>query len=98
HRPPAPPRPGPRRRRRTLPPPGDRPTDRWAGQAARRAMRDLGTGLALVLVIEGVLYALFPDGMKKVAARTMLVPPQALRAAGLMVAALGVVIVWLLRR
>jgi uncharacterized protein len=61
-------------------------------------MRDLGTGLALVLVIEGILYAAFPEGMKKVAARAMLVPPQAMRAAGLMVAAFGVVIVWLLRR
>src|SRR5262249_2896309 len=48
-----------------------------------RLMRDLGTALALVLVIEGVLYALFPDGMKRIAARAMLVPPQALRFAGL---------------
>jgi uncharacterized protein YjeT (DUF2065 family) len=61
-------------------------------------MRDLWTGLALVLVVEGVLYALFPEGMKRVAARTIAVPPQMLRGAGLMVAAVGVVIVWLLRR
>jgi uncharacterized protein len=61
-------------------------------------MRDLGTGLALVLVIEGVLYALFPEGMKRVAARAMLVSPQILRASGLLAACAGVVIVWLLRR
>ena len=61
-------------------------------------MRDLVTGLALVLVIEGILYALFPDGMKRVAARAMVVPPQVLRAAGLLAASFGVVIVWLLRR
>jgi uncharacterized protein YjeT (DUF2065 family) len=61
-------------------------------------MRDFATGLALVLVIEGILYALFPEGMKQVAARTMTVPPQMLRAAGLLAAACGVVIVWLLRR
>ena len=61
-------------------------------------MRDLGTGLALVLVIEGVLYALFPEGMKRAAARAMLVPPQILRASGLLVACAGVIIVWLLRR
>jgi len=61
-------------------------------------MRDLYTGLALVLVIEGVLYALFPDGMKRVAARAMLVSPQILRASGLLAASAGVVIVWLLRR
>ncbi|MBV9827295.1 MAG: DUF2065 domain-containing protein [Alphaproteobacteria bacterium] len=61
-------------------------------------MRDLATGLALVLVIEGILYALFPEGMKRVAARAMLVPPNIMRSAGLLAAALGVVIVWLLRR
>jgi hypothetical protein len=61
-------------------------------------MRDLATGLALVLVIEGILYALFPEGMKRVAARAMVVSPQILRAAGLLAAAIGVVIVWLLRR
>jgi uncharacterized protein YjeT (DUF2065 family) len=36
--------------------------------------------------------------MKRVAARTVQVPPQILRGAGLMVAAIGVVVVWLLRR
>ena len=61
-------------------------------------MRDLTTALALILVIEGILYALFPEGMKRVAARAMLVPPQALRAAGLFAACLGVLLVWLLRR
>ena len=61
-------------------------------------MRDLWTALALVLVVEGVLYALFPEGMKRIAARALVVPPQALRAAGLLAACLGVVLVWLLRR
>jgi uncharacterized protein YjeT (DUF2065 family) len=36
--------------------------------------------------------------MKRLAQRAMLVPPQALRAAGLLAASVGVVIVWLLRR
>ena len=61
-------------------------------------MRDLGTGLALVLVIEGILYAAFPEVMKRVAARSVLVPPQILRAAGLLAASFGVAIVWLMRR
>jgi uncharacterized protein YjeT (DUF2065 family) len=60
-------------------------------------MRDLATGLALVLVIEGILYALFPEGMKRMAARAISVPPQMLRAAGLLAASFGVVLVWLLR-
>jgi len=61
-------------------------------------MRDLWTALALVLVIEGILYALFPDTMKRVATRAMLTPPQVLRAAGLLCAAIGVALVWLVRR
>ncbi len=61
-------------------------------------MQDLATALALVLVIEGIIYALFPEGMKRMAARAMAVPPQILRATGLLAAAVGVVIVWLLRR
>lgn len=60
-------------------------------------MRDLGTGLALVLVIEGILYAAFPDGMKRLTARVMPVPAQMLRSGGLLIAAIGVVVVWLLR-
>jgi uncharacterized protein YjeT (DUF2065 family) len=51
-----------------------------------------------VLVIEGIIYALFPDGMKRVAARTLVVTPQALRMAGLAAACVGVMLVWLLRR
>ena len=65
-------------------------------------MRDLstalGTALGLVLVIEGVLYALFPDVMKRAAARALLVPPQRLRLAGLAAACVGVALVWAVRR
>ncbi len=61
-------------------------------------MRDLWTGLALVLVVEGILYALFPQGMKRVAERTIQVPPQTLRGVGLLVAAIGVAVIWVLRR
>jgi uncharacterized protein len=61
-------------------------------------MRDLWTALALVLVIEGVLYALFPEGMKRAAARAVAIPPQALRMAGLAAVCLGVALVWLVRR
>jgi len=63
-----------------------------------RPMRDLWTALALVLVIEGALCALFPEGIKRAAARALLVPPQAMRLAGLAVACFGVFIVWLVRR
>src|ERR1700746_673815 len=55
----------------------------WSRRAACRVMRDLWTALALVLVIEGALYTLFPEGMKRAAARALAVPPQTLRLAGL---------------
>ncbi|MBV8334842.1 MAG: DUF2065 domain-containing protein [Alphaproteobacteria bacterium] len=61
-------------------------------------MSDLWTAVALVLVIEGTLYALFPEGMKRATARALLLPSQALRLAGLAAACLGVVLVWLVRR
>ena len=60
-------------------------------------MRDFATAIALILVIEGILYALIPDGMKRLAMRTVSTPAQALRAAGLIAACLGVVLVWALR-
>ena len=58
---------------------------------------DFLTALALVLVIEGVIYALFPDAMKGMMARVMEMPAGALRAGGLASAATGVFLVWLLR-
>lgn len=61
-------------------------------------MRDLLTALALILVIEGIVYALFPELMRRLATRTTHTPAQALRIGGLIAAFLGVVVVWLLRR
>jgi uncharacterized protein YjeT (DUF2065 family) len=61
-------------------------------------MKDLGTALGLVLVIEGVVYALFPDGMRRVAAQMLAVPAPMLRAVALAAACIGVIVVWLIRR
>ncbi|HJU18970.1 MAG TPA: DUF2065 domain-containing protein [Stellaceae bacterium] len=60
-------------------------------------MSDFWTALGLVLVIEGVLYALFPRGMRRAAAQAAQIPPQALRLAGLFAACAGVAVVWLVR-
>jgi uncharacterized protein YjeT (DUF2065 family) len=60
-------------------------------------MRDFATAIALILVIEGILYALMPQAIKQLAVRTMSTPAQALRAAGLIAACLGVALVWVLR-
>jgi uncharacterized protein YjeT (DUF2065 family) len=58
---------------------------------------DFLTALALVLVIEGVVYALFPGAMQRMMARLMETPASALRATGLASAVIGVFLVWLLR-
>ena len=58
---------------------------------------DLITALALVLVIEGALYALFPDAMKRVVLNIADMPAATLRNVGLVAAAVGVAIVWLVR-
>jgi len=60
-------------------------------------MDDLLTALALVLVIEGGLYALFPEGMRRMIAQMQEIPENRLRTMGLIGAVIGVVGVWLLR-
>ncbi|MCB9947286.1 MAG: DUF2065 family protein [Rhodospirillaceae bacterium] len=60
-------------------------------------MDDLLTALALLLVLEGLLYAAFPDGMKRMIAQLLEVPGHALRAAGLAAAVVGIACLWLLR-
>ncbi len=60
-------------------------------------MLDFLTALCLVLVLEGALYALFPDGMKRMMAQVLTMPSSTLRTAGLTAAGLGVLILWLVR-
>ena len=60
-------------------------------------MSELWLALALVLVIEGALYALFPRQMRSMALRMTEVPETTLRTAGLVAAVLGVVVVWVVR-
>lgn len=60
-------------------------------------MTDLATALALVLVVEGVLWAVSPDGMKRAAAMALGLANGQLRLGGLLAAAVGVLVVWLLR-
>lgn len=60
-------------------------------------MVDLGTALALVLVVEGVLWSLFPEAMKQAAARAIMMESGQLRMGGLAFAGFGVLLVWLIR-
>lgn len=63
----------------------------------RTAVRDLLTAFALVLVIEGVLYAAFPGAMRRAVEAALAMPESSIRIAGLVAAALGVVAVWAIR-
>ena len=60
-------------------------------------MSELATALALAIAIEGILYALFPDGMKRMMASVLEMPSANLRAAGLTAAFLGVGLVWMIK-
>jgi uncharacterized protein YjeT (DUF2065 family) len=60
-------------------------------------MRDIVTAIGLILALEGALYALFPDAMRRMAQQVQHAPGDTLRVVGVVSAALGVAIVWLVR-
>ncbi|MDP6429799.1 MAG: DUF2065 domain-containing protein [Rhodospirillales bacterium] len=61
-------------------------------------MTELATALALAVAIEGALYALFPNAMKRFMSQALGQPDSVLRRAGLVAAVIGVGAVWALRR
>ncbi len=61
-------------------------------------MATLAAAIALVLVVEGALYALFPGGMKRMLAEVMRMPEPMIRNAGLIATALGLAILYMLYR
>lgn len=60
-------------------------------------MKDFATALALAFVIEGILYSLFPQGMRRMVTQVSALPLSTLRITGLLAATLGVVAVWIIR-
>ena len=60
-------------------------------------MNDLFSALALAIALEGILYALFPDRMKRVMSVAIEQPTANLRLVGLLAAILGVGIIWAIR-
>ncbi len=60
-------------------------------------MMDLLVALALAITLEGMLYALFPNGMKRMMVLVLNEPAARLRGVGLVLAAIGVFAVWLIR-
>lgn len=60
-------------------------------------MTDVLAALGLLLVLEGALYALFPEFMKRMAAQAQVIPRDTLRTVGVVAAGLGVALVWMVR-
>ena len=60
-------------------------------------MNDLWAAIGLVLVLEGVLYALFPDAMIRMLRKIPRIPAQSLRFMGFCAIAVGWTIVWWVR-
>ncbi len=72
-------------------------SQRHGAEADRSLMDDLLTAVALMLVMEGTLHALFPQPMKRMAQILSSQPEGAVRVAGLGCVCLGVAWVWLIR-
>lgn len=60
-------------------------------------MSDLFVAIGLAIAIEGILYALFPNGMKKMMLQILAQPTSSVRVAGLTAAMIGVALVWVIR-
>jgi uncharacterized protein YjeT (DUF2065 family) len=60
-------------------------------------MSDLIAAVGLVLVIEGIFYAGFPQAAKDFMRRALEFPDGTFRSAGLAALAIGLAIVWLVR-
>lgn len=60
-------------------------------------MKDFIAAVGLVLVIEGVISAAFPGAFRAAMLSAAQMPPHQLRIAGIVAAAFGVLVVWLVR-
>ena len=60
-------------------------------------MSDFLTGIAFFLIIEGLVYALAPSVLRRMAEMLPQIPEGQLRVSGLFAVGLGVAMVWLVR-
>ena len=54
-------------------------------------------GFGLILIVEGLIYAIFPEGMKKLLTRMIDMPVSALRLGGLVAAVIGLALLWAMK-
>jgi uncharacterized protein YjeT (DUF2065 family) len=62
-----------------------------------KKMSDFVVAIGLVLAIEGLIFAAFPQAAKQMATKALQTPDASLRIAGVVSAILGVILVWLVR-
>jgi uncharacterized protein len=60
-------------------------------------MSDFLAAIGLVFVIEGLLFAAFPDAARRAVEAVGKTPDQTLRTIGIVSACFGLVVVWLVR-
>lgn len=60
-------------------------------------MSDFLAALGLVFVLEGLLFAAFPDFAKRAMESVMQAPDSLLRIVGLVSAILGIALIWIVR-
>ncbi|HPF77867.1 MAG TPA: DUF2065 domain-containing protein [Alphaproteobacteria bacterium] len=56
------------------------------------------TAIALIFVIEGLLYAIFPKQIQRVMAMASTLPPEKFRSFGAAMLSFGVLLVWILSK
>ncbi len=61
-------------------------------------MTDLIAALGLALAVEGILFAAFPDGVRKALYEAAHTPSDRMRLVGVVSAVVGVVIIWAVRQ
>jgi uncharacterized protein YjeT (DUF2065 family) len=60
-------------------------------------MRDFLAALGLLLVVEGIVFAAFPEAVKRAMAEAAQSPADRMRIVGLVSAVLGLILVWFVR-
>ena len=61
------------------------------------SMNEFVIGFGLFLVIEGLIYALFPRGIKRLALEVPGIPDSTLRLIGVVAMVMGVGVIWIIR-
>ncbi|MEK9742238.1 MAG: DUF2065 domain-containing protein [Pelagibacteraceae bacterium] len=61
-------------------------------------MKEIGIAIGLLLVIEGLLYAVFPNAMKNMLNVMKDMPATKLRSGGLIFAVIGFILVWYIKK